>query len=534
MARVCSRRLAWVAFASSMVQIVATTGCSPRRATDDDTISWSRALEDGGVATTAAVPEMAAVAFLSIPGTGSCSATLIAPRVMLTAAHCVFPGAMGCDLQVGPATATFADANGNPQPPGGVGTQTINIVGIAAHPDAYGKRVAACADPVPAPTSCPDVTLNPAAFATASCALLKACWPSGVGAIPCNPACVPGMPCPCTNRPATLNATATMNFHQENDIALVFLEQAPTGITPLPVLTQGWSSPSDGIFDASASVFTPWLDGNPLVTVAGYGTGKKPATTRDVGTMTLTGRTATLGRGNACDGTSLGSTPEVLWFVSATALNQANLVPGDSGGPMLFGSGPVVAGVPAPSALPAGSGLVERRYVAGVHSTSGGVNGNDASLFQPENAQWLVNNLKDFDGDGVLNQDDNCVGVANADQANCNASAEIDRGGRVLGDACDPVPCPSAVIPYPLVAPASGCSLSVVNVVRNQIKLTPIASHNSFNGFSLTDPGVATRFRFCQINAARSSTCQQVDGQRGAAPLETANPSATRPTTGCR
>ena len=87
---------------------------------------------------------------------------------MLTAAHCVFAGAQGCDAQVGPVTVRFADANGIP---GGSGGQTINVVGIAAHPDAYGNRIAGCADPVPGPTACPDVTLNPEAFRTASCAL---------------------------------------------------------------------------------------------------------------------------------------------------------------------------------------------------------------------------------------------------------------------------------------------------------------------------------------------------------------------------
>src|SRR5262245_41951850 len=101
MARACSKRLAWVAFASNVLAAAATTtGCSPGRAPGDDTITWSRALEDGGVATNAAVPEMAAVGKLSIDfqnASGGCSATLIAPRVMLTAAHCVFAGAQGCD-----------------------------------------------------------------------------------------------------------------------------------------------------------------------------------------------------------------------------------------------------------------------------------------------------------------------------------------------------------------------------------------------------------------------------------------------------
>jgi hypothetical protein len=38
---------------------------------------------------------------------------------------------------------------------------------------------------------------------------------------------------------------------------------------------------------------------------------------------------------------------------------------------------------------------------------------------------------------------DNCVSVANADQHNCNADAEVARGAATVGDACDPVPCPA-------------------------------------------------------------------------------------------
>ena len=58
---------------------------------------------------------------------------------------------------------------------------------------------------------------------------------------------------------------------------------------------------------------------------------------------------------------------------------------------------------------------------------------------------------RDGDGDGVCGLDcsvdgpvplDNCQGVHNPDQYNCNAEAELARDALPMGDACDPVPCP--------------------------------------------------------------------------------------------
>ena len=185
--------------------------------------------------------------------------------------------------------------------------------------------------------------------------------------------------------------------------------------------------------------------------------------------MTLVGRLTDVGRGFACDGTDLGVSQEALWTLEAKALDQANSVPGDSGGPMFFGSGPVPAGVPAPSALPAGSALPERRYVTGVNSTGSSTLAGEASLFHPENAMWLVNNLKDFDGDGVLNENDNCVGVADADRRIFNASAGIEDSRRARpGRRVRPGPLSERDRSLPLLPPASACSLSVVNVQRNK------------------------------------------------------------------
>jgi hypothetical protein len=52
----------------------------------------------------------------------------------------------------------------------------------------------------------------------------------------------------------------------------------------------------------------------------------------------------------------------------------------------------------------------------------------------------------DADHDGRCNSTDNCLHVANPFQQNCNEIAELDEGEAILGDACDPVPCPSVFL----------------------------------------------------------------------------------------
>jgi hypothetical protein len=69
--------------------------------------------------------------------------------------------------------------------------------------------------------------------------------------------------------------------------------------------------------------------------------------------------------------------------------------------------------------------------------------------------------LPDADGDGVPNSCDNCPSDGNPTQDNCNLEAELARGydpltetgTKILGDACDPVPCALAeAFGEPLVA----------------------------------------------------------------------------------
>jgi hypothetical protein len=149
---------------------------------------------------------------------------------------------------------------------------------------------------------------------------------------------------------------------------------------------------------------------------------------------------------------------------------------GDSGGPLLVHAGrDLEAGdfLDLDSLLqPFPSGPY---FVFGLHTTTDRDIGNGVPIgsadlhawfvptWTPGNGEWIERTVaalvEDTDGDGVANSVDNCPLVKNGDQANCNRDFEIANGQDFLGDACDPVPCPSPVVLNGLVADptAPGC-----------------------------------------------------------------------------
>jgi len=103
-------------------------------------------------------------------------------------------------------------------------------------------------------------------------------------------------------------------------------------------------------------------------------------------------------------------------------------------------------------------------------------------------------------------------------QENCNRDAERDRRGDVLGDACDPVPCPKAS--DPLVTEVliehhtSSCGgMDRLRRVRSRIDPDVLGSHNLINGLEMAQQHEITEFRFCQIDFP-ARTCTVSAGQR--------------------
>jgi hypothetical protein len=140
-----------------------------------------------------------------------------------------------------------------------------------------------------------------------------------------------------------------------------------------------------------------------------------------------------------------------------------------------------------------------------------------------------ANGLQDYDGDGVCavacawQKTDNCPKVANADQANCNAAAEVAQKQAVWGDACDPVPCPAsnANATTHSSGPCSGSATlggtCTLREIHDEIDTTGTASHqfdwdstkghNPFHPDTIDVPKVTTEMRFCQSNPSMGFDC---------------------------
>jgi hypothetical protein len=486
-------------------------GCHERPGAPEGTVAAAAAaLKNAPIAATADMPEIAAVAKL-VTLDGDCTANLIgAPgsRVMLTAAHCIFLVAQGCQNRMldTPSRVIFFGDDGKLTGPNKI---EIPVAAAVAMPAAYGTRVSRCPAPTDPIPPCPGRDdADQSLFQKPSCKLAATCVEGG----------------------------GTMGLRSDHDLALLWLAQAPpSSITPLPVLTSGKGSPVDQIFAVDSDAVTAWAGTSPFVTLTGYGppSGGLDDTFRYAGSAPLFPVTTGL-PAFACDGTAIDLGTGSFWQTLSSNANEAFSVPGDSGGALLFGAGPMPPGTIAPAHLPAGLGVPDRRFLAGINSRGGPVDPagtqheNDAtSLLDPDNAAWLVDRLHDFDGDGFSNESDNCVAVYNGDQANCNADAEREKQAAVLGDACDPVPCPAINTSGPGTG-ATGSACAIVRVVdRTNIALNTVGSHNIEGGFLKSQSNIATKFRFCQIDTSRGITCAVADSQTSWEAFDTANPTGS-------
>ncbi len=140
---------------------------------------------------------------------------------------------------------------------------------------------------------------------------------------------------------------------------------------------------------------------------------------------------------------------------------------------------------------------------------------------------------RDGDGDGVCGLDcsvdgpvpfDNCQGVHNPDQYNCNAEAELARDALPMGDACDPVPCPGfATLPteYERVAVRFigggyvGCIEETLRFELGPIDVRPIGSHGAPGSAKAGDEVPVTpnwtEYRYCVQNLGLGVDCSNPD-----------------------
>ncbi|HZJ67872.1 MAG TPA: trypsin-like serine protease [Kofleriaceae bacterium] len=141
---------------------------------------------------------------------------------------------------------------------------------------------------------------------------------------------------------------------------------------------------------------------------------------------------------------------------------------------------------------------------------------------------------QDPDGDGIPNgypgappwyKADNCPTVKNPDQANCNLDAELAErtrmpGTEILGDVCDPVPCPGISLePGAQPPPNAGFGNKTLGgwiagrMNHNRFLIKRVASHTrngagAGNPFPVMVPGIETGARFCQKNITLGFDCR--------------------------
>jgi hypothetical protein len=205
-----------------------------------------------------------------------------------------------------------------------------------------------------------------------------------------------------------------------------------------------------------------------------------------------------------------------LWVRSLSA-TSSHIEHGDSGGPFLATGSAL--GFPAPF-------NTSHEFLIGNASSAGTIDGIPAGLyadaFIPERGRYMEARIRqlhaDGDTDGIVDAHDNCPDAPNPDQANCNAIAEGIHGASVLGDACDPVPCPGASMSrirnvgsnfvcgsgHRLAGKFCFGRLDRNSLVQNSVGSSPIPSHEApatrfvpLRGFPYSS---ATLFRFCEYS----------------------------------
>ena len=186
-------------------------------------------------------------------------------------------------------------------------------------------------------------------------------------------------------------------------------------------------------------------------------------------------------------------------------------------------------------------GLGGGPYVIG---TDGGGYGGGGSFVHFSNTfgpagPWIDSMTFDWDGDGTPNERDNCPASYNPDQANCNVDSEFARNAAVLGDACDPAPCPSSSI-GDSTASVGGCfpiqgdplgETCATRSIRDVVTSAPIGSRPVTGliafpgaaGSGAVVPAISSEFRFCQSDRHQNIKCVVDNAQLTLEPFPPSN-----------
>jgi hypothetical protein len=323
-----------------------------------------------------------------------CSAVLVAPRVMLTSAHCVSDYALQCtSVASEPLGVTFAEPAGGWVDAASYDTRTVPVQALVQRPEI---------------------------FDLSQCA--------GGDSFHCG------------------NPTRESIDHSRELVVLYLAEDAPPDAVPLPILVHGNTDTTHSAAEvAKVTGLTTWVGAEtPLVTTVGYGIGSHAYTVgsaqvrgRDFGIQRWTGTLSAFAGflGNSdCDSLRPSSNqPGVVVSPDDLSLSdvvdptmvapgesywpstQAHSGTGDSGGPILVGAGPSANGV-SPDPLPtpvSGTYDPSRNYVAGTASLWVGSGEMLVSAFTPtwtfDASAFLMDALHDSDGDDYADPVDDDV-----------------------------------------------------------------------------------------------------------------------------
>lgn len=353
----------------------------------------------------------------------NCSAVLVAPRVMLSSAHCVWEAALQCSSV--PYQVVFANEYGGWGTAESYDARTIDVTSVAYQSTFFDLSQCSASDDY--------------------------------------------------NCMEPYNALRPSIDHSREVVVLYLRDDAPADVTPLPFLVHPGVDMSDAVGETGhfASLVT-WADANePVVTTVGYGIGshgyelgESAVRGRDFGVTEWVQTSSSYGNHRGltdCNTRVTGSAPAVVVSPEDLTVDDiggtgtlgsgpngvqygaAHSTPGagDSGGPVLVGAGAVSKGVspdPLPTPTLGDDYDVGRSYIAGtasIYTSGSSLTAAFAPTWTLDASQFLAAALHDSDHDGLADAVDDDIdgdGCANdVDQHPTDFYVEV---GTILGVNC--------------------------------------------------------------------------------------------------